>query len=266
MSAPSLVLIAHGSADPGVAQITHCMRKQLTEMRPGLDVHVAFLDQCPPSGPQVISHLARKGVEEVVLVPLDVSRAFGTDEAVDTILHRVRATHPGLRIIAAQPIGPQANLLNLVDRQLRAALRASGTGELDGLVLSAAGCDDPRGAALLARRARQWGVHHKLPCVVAHDLAPAAGMARAIRSLRAQGRRHIAVGSWYLAPDDSFAAQRAEARAQGAVAVSDPFGDQAELLDLALARYAFAAMDLIAFDDDQRDAGAAEQRHLSIVG
>ncbi|MVA75762.1 hypothetical protein GC722_06945 [Auraticoccus sp. F435] len=264
MSAPALVLLASGSTDPGVAQVTHCMRKGLKAMRPGLDIHVAFLDHCPPSGPQVISQLVRAGVEEVVLVPLDICRAFGVDARVESVLSTIRSAHPGLQVIASKPIGPEANLLNLVDRQLREALHRSRATELDALVLATDSCDDVRSSAILARRARQWSVHHKLPCVVADGTA---GVASAVRTLRAQGRRHIAVGAWHLTADDVFADQARVARALGVEAVSEPFGDSAELLDLALSRYVVAAMELITFDDEETaPVEASPERHLSVVG
>lgn len=266
MSAPALVLLASGSSDPGVAQITHCMRKGLKEMRPGLDVHVAFLDHCPPTGPQVITQLVRSGTDEVVVVPLDICRAFGVDAEVENVLATVRAAHPSLRVLAAKPIGPEANLLNLVDQRLREALHKVRATELDALVLAASPSHDARSSAVLARRARQWSLHHKLPCVVAEG---ETGLGIALRSLHGQGRRHVAVGSWHLTADDAFRSQADLARGFGVVAVSAPFGDRPELLDLALARYVVAAMELIDFEDAEREPVTEEPaptRHLSVVG
>ena len=70
---------------------------------------------------------------------------------------------------------------------------------------------------------------------------------QAIQGLRSQGRRHIAVGSFFLTADELFQAQADLALRGGAVAVSDPIGAAREVLDLVLARYAFAAMDLLDF-------------------
>ncbi|WP_198671525.1 sirohydrochlorin chelatase [Desertihabitans aurantiacus] len=267
MSAPALVLLASGSSDPGVAQVTHCMRKGIKAMRPALDVHVAFLDHCPPSGPQVVGQLARAGVQEIVFVPLDICRAFGVDDRVEALLAKVRAAHPGLAVTASEPLGPGAQLLTLVDRQLREALRRVHATELDGLVLAASSTDEVRSTAILGRRARQWSQHHRLPCVVAQDTEGAGALVAAVNNLRAQGRRHIAVGSWHLVGDDVWQAQAEAARALGVRAVSRPFGDQPELLDLALARYVVAAMELVTFEEDTRPAAATEERpRLSVVG
>ena len=117
---------------------------------------------------------------------------------VPALLAQVRAAHPELRVTASRPIGPEAQLLSIIDRRLRDALRARRVCELDGLVFSAAGSTDVRSNALVARRARQWSTHHRLPCVTAFATGSGPSTAEAVRTLRAQGRRHIAVGSWFL--------------------------------------------------------------------
>ena len=76
MTAPSLVLLGHGSHDPQVPQVSHQIREGLLAIRPELDIHVAFLDHCAPSGIQVVNKLVSQGVAEVVFVPLLLSEAF----------------------------------------------------------------------------------------------------------------------------------------------------------------------------------------------
>ena len=76
----------------------------------------------------------------------------------------------------------------------------------------------------------------------------------AIQGLRAQGRRHIAVGSFFLSSDELYHAQADQAHRSGVVAVSDPLGPAREVLDLVLARYAFAAMDLLDFEQADEPA------------
>jgi sirohydrochlorin ferrochelatase len=73
-------------------------------------------------------------------------------------------------------------------------------------------------------------------------------VATAIESLNSQGRRHVAVGSFFLAPDLGFDAQARLALKHGAIAMSSPIGLDDTVLDLILARYAFAAMDLLGED------------------
>ena len=166
MTAPSLVLLGYGSPDPRVSQVSHQLRDELLEIRPELDVHVGFLERGAPSGMSVVNRLVGQGVTEIVLVPLLLSEAFGTPPAVPALTAQAAAAHSGLRITAARPVGPEAHLLTILDQRLREALRARRVCELDALVFAAAGSADVRSNALVARRARQWATHHKLPHVV----------------------------------------------------------------------------------------------------
>jgi sirohydrochlorin ferrochelatase len=266
MTAPSLVLLGNGSDDPRVAQVGHGIRDGLLEVRPELDVHVAFVDHCPPNAAQVVNKLVKHGVQEVVFLPLLLSSAFRGPADLTAMVTQVQATHPGLRALVSRPVGPGAQLLSVVDRRLRDALRLSRVSELDGLVFSAAGSEDVRSNAIVSRRARQWATHHKLPCVTAFATGSGPTTAEAVRSLRSQGRRHIAVGSWFLAPGPLYSRQSALALEMGAVAVSAPMGPEPEVVETALARYLVAAMELVDLDLPEVEEEPAPVRHLSVVG
>ncbi|SER61920.1 Sirohydrochlorin ferrochelatase [Propionibacterium cyclohexanicum] len=245
MTAPALVLLAEGSAEPRVVEVIHQLRKQMQVQRPELSIHLAFLDHCPPSGPQVVSTLAARGVKEIVFAPLTLSHAVDVGDAAEQMLATVRRNHPGLSVTVAHPIGPATELLNVLDLRLRNALSACHALELDALVLCAPDCGDPRGASLLARRARQWGSHHKLPVAVACADGSGTSVVSAMASLHEQGRRAIAVGCLFLTADDSYVLASEQAIAAGAVAVSAPLGADGHIIDLIIARYAFAAMAML---------------------
>ena len=266
MTAPSLVLLNHGSRDPRVSQVSHQIRDGLLDIRPELDVHAAFLDHCAPSGLQLANKLLGQGATEIVFVPLLLSDAFHAQAEVPALLAQVRAAHPKLRVTASRPIGPEAQLLSIIDRRLRDALRARRVCELDGLVFSAAGSCDIRSNSLVGRRARQWSTRHRLPCVTAFATGSGPSTAEAVRSLRAQGRRHIAVGSWFLSRGMLYTHQAELAYEAGAVAVSAPMGGEPEIAEVALNRYVVSAMDLVDVDESpQSFVEDAPLRHLSVV-
>lgn len=288
MTAPTLVLLGPGSHDPRTPQISRQISKGLRALRPSLDVHAAYLDVSGPTAPEVVAKLAARGVEEIVLVPLLLSDAFGAKEEVPVLVSELNAAYDGVRIGASRPIGPEAQLLSIVDRRLRDALRARHVAELDGLVFAAAGSVDVRSNAIIARRARQWATHHRLPCVTAYATGAGPSTAEAVRTLRAQGRRHVAVGSWYLSPGVLWTSESEGAHEAGASAVSAPMGFEPEIVEVALTRYVVAAMELVDvdtpvpyeggldFDDSYEPAGYDDgfeadeledlpQRHLSIV-
>lgn len=262
MTAPSLVLLGEGGADPRVAQVSQALRAGLTDLRPGLDVHAAFVDN-PPTALQVINKLTERGVTEVVLTPLTIADAFSAGEDITAMLTAIRAAHPGLQVVASQPVGPDPHLLAVVDRRLRDALRNRHVTELDGLVFLSDIGHDVRSHAIVARRARLWAGHHKLPSVTAFGGEHGPTAAEAVRTLHAQGRRHVAVGSWYLSPTADFLHQARLAFEAGAIAVSEPLAAEPELLQAIISRYVVSAMDLVDLEPMIEEPRPAP--HLTVV-
>jgi len=245
MTAPALVLLASGSPDDHVAQVVHTLRKRMQNQRPGLTVQLAFLNHCEPTCCQVVAGLGGHDFHEAVFVPLDITRAHRASPAAVDSLETVHETYPDIALRLARPLGPAAELLTVVDLRLRQALSACHADELDGLVFAVPDAGDPRGNALIHRRARQWRAHHRLPVQLAYADGSGQGIAAAINALRMQGRRSIAVGFFYLDADHVYLAQADIAREAGAMALSAPLGDDSRLLDLAMARYSVAALDLL---------------------
>ncbi len=224
-----------------------------------MTIRSAFFSCCPPSGTQVVSQLARQGIDEIVFVPLELSHSAQCDPRLETLVESSQEAFPTIRFIAAHAIGPETSLLTILDQRLRNALSQAHCLELDGLVLSAEHAGDVRGSALLARRARQWSAHHRLPCLTAVADASGPSVAQAITTLHTQGKRHIAVGSFFLTADEAYHAQAEMAYRCGAISVSDPIGAAREVLDLVLSRYSFAAMDLLDFRLNDAPAEPAAQ-------
>jgi len=244
MTAPALVLLASGSTQDHVAQVVHTLRKRMQQQRPSLNIQLAFLDHCEPTCSQAVGAIERQ-VQEAVFVPLDITRAHRASPATVAALEAVHEQRPAIALRLARPLGPAGDLLTVVDLRLRQALSARHADELDGLVFAVPDAGDPRGNALIHRRARQWRAHHRLPVQLAYADGSGQGIQGAISALRLQGRRSIAVGFFFLDADHVYTAQADLAREAGAIAISAPLGDDPHLLDLAMARYAVAALDLL---------------------
>ncbi len=269
MAAPALILLAPHASSARELDVLHGLRKSLQTRRPEFNVQLALFGtgKTSPALHQVVSRLAKSGVAEAVVVPLELCAAFSEDQTLRRVVTQLGLEHGSLRLGLARPIGPKASLLKLVDLQLRMALSKRHAAEIDALVLSVGDCRDARSASLMQRRARQWSLHHKLPVVTAVTALGHTDMAEAIRSLRAQGRRHVGVGSWFLTATDDYALQGDVARRLGALAVAEPFGNQPEICELALERYVVACMDLIDFGDGELAEANRKPsaRHLRVV-
>ena len=245
MTAPALIALAHGSRDPRSKATIEALVAETRQMRPDLRIEVAFLDHVRPSFETAVNKLVRAHFDEIVVVPLLLSEAFHAKVDVPDVIAQATARHPGLQIRATKVLGLEHSFLAVLDKRLREALSAARVRELDALVLAAAGSSDSLANQSVARLARIWGAHHKLPVVAAYASAAPPATGEAVRAFRAEGRRHIAVASLFLAP--GFLPDRARELAfeAGAIAVSEPLGAHPELARVVLARYAVGAVELV---------------------
>jgi sirohydrochlorin ferrochelatase len=245
MTAPALVALAHGSRDPRSAATIRALVDEVRALRPDLRIEPAFLDLSKPDFQTVVDRLVRAGFEEVVVVPLLLTEAYHAKVDVPTAVAEALARHEGLQIRATGVLGLEPVFLEVLDRRMREALGRARCRELDALVLAGAGSSDPLANHTVARLARLWGSRHKLPVVAAYASSTPPATGEAVRQFRAEGRRHIAVGSLFLAPGtlpDRAAELALEA---GAVAVSEPLGADPEVARTILARYAVGAVELV---------------------
>jgi sirohydrochlorin ferrochelatase len=245
MTAPALVALAHGSRDPRSAQTIRALVGEVRSTRPDLRVEAAFLDLSQPSLPDVVDRLVDSGYDEVVVVPLLLTEAYHARVDVPSAVVTAGSRHRHVRIRSTHLLGLQTAFLEVLDRRLRCALKQARVRELDALVLAAAGSSDPLANQAVARLARLWGAQHHLPAVAAYASAVPPTSGEAVRQFRKEGRRHVAVGSMFLAPGmlpDRAAELALEA---GAVAVSAPLGADPEVARTILARYAVGAVELV---------------------
>ncbi|HLR83548.1 MAG TPA: CbiX/SirB N-terminal domain-containing protein [Nocardioidaceae bacterium] len=245
MTAPALVALAHGSRDPHSAATITALTDLVARMRPDLRVEPAFLELAEPPVGAVIDRLYAEGHDEIVIVPLLISSAYHANVDIPTVIDAATTRHADLRVHATDVLGIEPALFGVLDKRLRTALADARVRELDALVLAAAGSSNSFANQAMQRAARTWGQRHNLPAVAAFATAAPPATGEAVRAFRADGKRHIAVGSLFLAP--GFLSDRAGELAleAGAVAVSKPLGVDEEIARIVLARYAVGAVDLV---------------------
>ncbi len=245
MTAPALIALALRSRDPRSAAAITALTELVERMRPDLRIAPAFLDDSTHSFNAVVDDLVADGHAEIVVVPLMLTEVSALTVALTEVVAAAAARHHGLQIATTEILGIESTFLGVLDRRLREALSKNRVRELDALVLAGPGSTDPLANAMISRAARAWGARHHLPVIAAFASAapPAAG--EAVRAHRANGRRHIAVGSLFLTPG-SLPDQVSElALEAGAVAVAEPLGVDDEVARVILARYAVGSLDLV---------------------
>ncbi|MFI5619421.1 sirohydrochlorin chelatase [Streptomyces sp. NPDC051567] len=244
-SGPALLVIAHGSRDPRHAATVHALTRRARALRPGLRAETAFLDFDTPTVAQALSRLHRSGVREVVALPLLLTRAFHAKSDVPAVLADAVARLPGLSVRTAEVLGPSPLLTAALERRLREAGLTPADRPGTGVVLAAAGSTDPEAIAVIAEIAREW--RHTGWCAVRPAFASGAsssGVPRtedAVRALRAEGVRRVAVAPYVIAPGRLPDRIAAGAAAAGADVLAAVLGPAPELARLLLRRYDTAA-------------------------
>ncbi|MET8171848.1 sirohydrochlorin chelatase [Streptomyces clavifer] len=235
MSAPVLLVIAHGSRDPRHAATVHALTARVRSLRPGLCVETGFLDFNAPSVPRVLERLAAEGAAEVVALPLLLTRAFHAKSDIPSVLHEARIRLPQLAVRQAGVLGPSPLLNTALEQRLHEAGLTPGDKGSTGLVLASAGSSDPEAIAVIAEIARE--LRHTGWCAVRPAFASASlpRTADVVRALRAEGVRRVAVAPYVIAPGrlpDRIAEGAAEADV-----LSGVLGPSLPLARLLLHRY-----------------------------
>ncbi|WP_148615056.1 sirohydrochlorin chelatase [Nocardioides rubriscoriae] len=255
MAAPALVALAPASRDARTTKTITALVDEVKAQRPDLRVERAFLDPGTPGSTgarwtrpelqSVVDRLVKAGYDEIVVVPLILTEAFGGLGDLSGAVTAATTRHPGLQVRVSASLGLETCFLEVLDERLRDTLRDARCRELDALVLAAAGSPDPLANQSVARLARLWGTHHKLPVTAAYAASAPPATGEAVRAFRGEGRRHIAVASLFLTPGELTDRAAELALEAGAVAVSAPLGAHPEVARVILARYAVGAVELV---------------------
>ncbi|WP_326653359.1 MULTISPECIES: sirohydrochlorin chelatase [unclassified Streptomyces] len=241
MRSPVLLVIAHGSRDPRHAATVHALVERARSLRPGLRVETGFLDFNAPSVPRVLERFAADGVEDVVALPLLLTRAFHAKADIPAVLHEASARLPRLRIRQAEVLGPSPLLLSALEKRLYEAGLDPSRKSSTGLVLASAGSTDPEAIAVIADIARE--LRHTGWCAVRPAFASASlpRTEEAVRALRDEGVRRVAVAPYVIAP--GFLPDRIARGAEEADVIADVLGAAPELARLLLLRCDEARVD-----------------------
>lgn len=245
MTAPALVALGCGPLDARAARMIREIVAETRRLRPDLRLEAAFTSGSKTTVETAVGNLSRRHHREVVVVPLRLSPSEQVEMEVLTAVDAAVQAFPDVQVRATDPIGADPGLLTVLDLRLREALRFARIRELDALVLAANGSTDPRFASALQRLARLWSNHHHLPTSIAfaNTTPPSAG--EAVRELRRQGKRHVAVGSMFLTGGLEAERARELALEAGACAVSEPLGSHPEVSRLLVSRYFVGALELV---------------------
>jgi sirohydrochlorin ferrochelatase len=219
----TLVLVAHGSADPRAALQTRALARLVGGV-------ASFLDHAGPRPGAVLRDLERAGHRSAVVVPLLLTSAYHGRVDIPAAIEGV-----GMDVALADVLGP-------VDGDVSPELLDALVGRLrpvdpfDGLVLASAGTRDEGARSTVALAADALGDRLGVPCVAAFATSSGTRPADAVARLRAGGARRIAMSAYFLAPGRLYDLALAGSRSAGAVAATRPLGASRDLAALVRRR------------------------------
>ena len=129
MSAPVLVLTAHGSADPRSAATTHAVAETIRRLRPGLDVLPAFCEQSTPNLVDVLREIG----DRAVVTPLLLADAYHARSDIPAMIDA-----SGVRALQAEVLGEDDQLIAVLRRRIAEAGVAAQDSDV-GVIVTAVG-------------------------------------------------------------------------------------------------------------------------------
>jgi sirohydrochlorin ferrochelatase len=181
----TLVLAAHGSADPRSAANARAVANRLRLMRPGLDVRVAF---CELNTPRLVDVLT----PGAIVTPFLLADAY---HARTDIPRQIT----GSRVRQADVLGEDDRLVAV----LRERLRGAGFSPLDpelGVLVVAIGSSHAAANARTASVAPRLAAGTQWAGATTAFATTPRSLAEAAHRLRRRGARRLVIAPWFLAP------------------------------------------------------------------
>jgi len=222
----TLVLTAHGSADPRSAASVHALARTIARVRRGVDVRVAFCEQNSPNLRDVLASTGR----DAVVVPLLLADAY-----------HARVDIPAM-IDESGSCARQADVLGEDDRLiavLRQRLAHAGVSRLDpdvGVLVTAVGSSRPQANARTATVADYLVQHTNWTATTAFATVPHPTLAEAAELLRERGATRLVIAPWFLAHGRITDRVAEYARTHG-IPMAEPLGPHRLVAETVLDRF-----------------------------
>jgi sirohydrochlorin cobaltochelatase len=119
---PALLLAAHGTRDQAGVDAFAALAERVGKLAAADGTRVAggFIELSAPALREAVADLAAASPGPVVAVPLMLSAAGHAKGDIPAALARERTRHPAVRFTYARPLGPHADLVNLLAKRVDA--------------------------------------------------------------------------------------------------------------------------------------------------
>ena len=222
----TLVLTAHGSADPRSAASAHEVAHTIRMLRRGVDVRVAFCEQNFPNLRDVLIGCRRNAV----VVPLLLADAYHAGVDIPELI-----AQSGADAVQADVLGEDDRLVAV----LRQRLTHAGISQLDpdvGVLVTAVGSSRPQANARTALVADYLVAHTRWTATTAFATGPHPSLPEAAEVLRGRGAKRLVIAPWFLAHGRITDRVTEYARTEG-IPMAEPLGPHRLVADTVLDRF-----------------------------
>lgn len=223
----TLVLTAHGSADPRSAATARSIVDCIRRLRPGLDARVAFCEQNSPNLRDVLSTLLDR---RAVVVPLLLADAYHARVDIPAMI-----VESGADVVQAGVLGEDDRLIHV----LRQRLEHAGVSRLDsrvGVLVTAVGSSREDANARTASVAHELIHTTHWTATTAFATGPQPALADAAELLRKRGATRLVIAPWFLA-HGRITDRVAEFAAAQDIPMSAPLGAHRQVAETVLDRF-----------------------------
>jgi sirohydrochlorin ferrochelatase len=230
----TLVLAAHGSADPRSPVTVHAVAEEIRRLRPGLDVRAAFCEQTSPNLRDVLARSPGG-----VVSPLLLASAYHARVDIPALIAESDAS-----VRQADVLGEDERLVQVARQRLAEVGVSQDDPEVGVLVVAVGSSWDAVNvrtasvAPALAAETRWAGA------ITAFATGPRPSVAAAAHRLRRRGAHRLVIAPWFLAHGRITDRVANFARANG-IAMAEPLGAHPLVAETVLDRFdqALAAAD-----------------------
>jgi sirohydrochlorin ferrochelatase len=222
----TLVLTAHGSADPRSAGNAHAIAETVRRLRPSLDVRVAFCEQNFPNLSEVLPTLP----PGAVVVPLLLADAFHARVDIPAMI-----AEAGVDVRQAEVLGEDDRLIHV----LRQRLEQAGVSRLDpsvGVIVTAVGSSHDEANTRTETVAHELTITTRWTATTAFATGQQPTVADAADLLRRRGAARLVIAPWFLAHGKIIDRVAEFARAEG-IPMSSPLGAHRQVAETVLDRF-----------------------------
>ena len=239
---PALLVVGHGSRDPGGVQEFHELVALVRERNRRLGVEGGFIELSRPPISECVDRLVGAGSREISAVPLMLLAAGHAKDYIPATLVREKMSHPEVNFHYGRALGIRPELLELMDERVSAVVPEDER-EKTAVLVVGRGSSDPDANSDLAKIARLFYEGRPYPMVETAfvSLAPPS-VPEALERCERLGVRRVVVFSYFLFTGVLEERIREQCEAFGAesgleVRYAGYFGPDARVADLVLERY-----------------------------